>query len=142
MVSIKIRKELKIVYRDPESNYSALDFSGTGRISMRTFLDNIIVKRLNIPEDDIILWLISDKIFLDQNTDIDFQHFKKKFFPDYYLIDDVNEYELNDHKKEDQILFQPISLDNTIHHENTAENRKKIVVQRLQDLEMQLKHRF
>lgn len=104
-MSTKIRKELKIVYRDPESTYSALDFTGTGRISMRSFLDNIIVKRLNIPEDDVIQWLIRDKIFDDRDHEIDFMHFKKKFFPDYFLIEDVNEYDINDHKKEDQILY-------------------------------------
>jgi Txe/YoeB family toxin of Txe-Axe toxin-antitoxin module len=28
----RIRKELRLVYRDPESAYAALDFAGTGKI--------------------------------------------------------------------------------------------------------------
>jgi hypothetical protein len=67
MISTKVRKELKVVYRDPESSYSALDFSGTGRISMQGFLSNLIVKRLKFDEVDIIQWLIRDKVFSDQN---------------------------------------------------------------------------
>ncbi|CDW74423.1 ef-hand calcium-binding domain-containing protein 6 [Stylonychia lemnae] len=143
MISTKIRREFKLVYRDPESNYSALDFTGTGKISIRTFLDNVIVKRLKLDEEDIIKWLIRDKIFPDRNSEIDFQQLKIKFFPEYYLIEDVNEYEINDHKKEDQILFQDACDKNITHHyENSQGDKKKIVVQRLQDLELQLKHRF
>ena len=52
-VSNRVRKEMKIVYRDPESNYSAMDFLGTGLISMQTFITNIIVKRLKIEEEDL-----------------------------------------------------------------------------------------
>jgi hypothetical protein len=42
-----VRKELRLVYRDPESAYAALDFSGIGSIKMQALLDNLIVKRLN-----------------------------------------------------------------------------------------------
>jgi hypothetical protein len=43
------------------------------------------------------MWLIRDKIFTDDQSEIDFQHFKKQFFPNYYLIEEVNEQELNGH---------------------------------------------
>lgn len=87
-VSNKVRKELKIVYKDPETSYSALDFLGSGKITLKGFMNNLIVKRLKIDEEDLKLWLIRDKIFQDENTDIDYQHFKTKFFPDFYLIED------------------------------------------------------
>jgi hypothetical protein len=70
---MRVKKEMKTVYKDPESAYASLDFTGIGRITMRTFLSNMIVQRLKIPEEDIIQWLIRDKIFTDQQTDIDFQ---------------------------------------------------------------------
>jgi hypothetical protein len=50
LISTKIKREFKLVYRDPESNYSALDFSGTGKISIAAFLDNIIIKRMKLDE--------------------------------------------------------------------------------------------
>lgn len=115
---MRVRKELKLAYKEPESSYASLDFYGIGRVNMRTFLGNVIVQRLKIAEEDLIQWLIRDKIFVDEHTSIDFQHFKKKFFPDYYLIEEANEYELNDHKKEEQIL--------NLH--NSPDKQKEIVV--------------
>ena len=100
-----MRKEFKFVYKDPETSYSALDFLGSGKISMHAFTSNLAIKRLKIDEEDLKHWLIRDRIFPDENTDIDFQHFKTKFYPDFYLIEDVNEFALNDLKKENQILF-------------------------------------
>jgi len=35
---------------------------------------------------------------------LDFLHFKKKFFPDYFLIEEVNEYDINGHSKDEEIL--------------------------------------
>ncbi len=46
-VGIAIRKELKVVYRDPESAYSAFDFAGKGLIAIQTLLQSIAIKRLN-----------------------------------------------------------------------------------------------
>ena len=45
-VKCTVRKEIQKIYRDPESAYAALDFSGKGRISMQDFLKGLVVQRL------------------------------------------------------------------------------------------------
>lgn len=42
----KIRREIKIVYREPESAFASMDFGGKGRLSIDTIINNLIIKRL------------------------------------------------------------------------------------------------
>jgi hypothetical protein len=80
-VKKRIRKELRLVYRDPESAYAVLDFTGSGKIKIINLLENLVIQRLKISDEDIILWLLRDKIFKDEEAEIHFDMFKKAFFP-------------------------------------------------------------
>lgn len=53
MIKTKIRKELKLAYRDPESTAAALDFQGKGKLSISMICENVVIKRLNFAEIDI-----------------------------------------------------------------------------------------
>ena len=47
-----------------------------------------------------------DKIFPQlAEKDIDYDHFKKKFFPHLLLIEELNERELNDNSRDERVLF-------------------------------------
>ena len=70
-----------MVYREPESAYAVLDFSGIGTIRMDSILENLVVKRLKFSPEDIKLWLLRDKVFNDVQEEIGFDTFKKAFFP-------------------------------------------------------------
>ena len=123
LIAKNVKKELLYVYKEPETAYSALDFVGTGKISLQTFLKNVIVKRLNIPEEDLKQWLIRDKIFPDESSQIDFALLKKKFFPHLVLIEEVNEMDLNDTDKQHQILF-----DKQGNNQTTKDQGKEMVL--------------
>ena len=100
-LKVIVRKEFRLVYRDPESTYAALDFSGKGKIQMKDILDNLVFKRLKFVKEDVILWMLRDKVFDDINSTIDFERFKRHFFPHLLLIKDNEEEEIDDKQKAD-----------------------------------------
>ena len=77
------------MYRQAEVAYSALDFSGLGYITMEAFLNCIIVKdRVPFSEEQIRLYFKEYNLFPDGKPGIDFDNFKKNFFPQHYLVQD------------------------------------------------------
>ena len=42
---------------------------------------SLFMNRINFSKDEIISFLLRDKVFTDRNGDLDFQTFKKWFFP-------------------------------------------------------------
>lgn len=49
-VKYKMRREFRNIYRDPETSYAALDFFGTGKVSMKLILEGMVAKRLKFTE--------------------------------------------------------------------------------------------
>ena len=54
----KIRRELKLTYRDPDSAYAALDFEGKGNIKIENILEGYAIKRLQYSIEDIKAFLL------------------------------------------------------------------------------------
>lgn len=82
----RVRKELRQVYKEPETAYAAMDFSGKGKIDVTNILSNVIIKRLNFEDCDIVSWLIRDQVFPNVNSSIDYARFKQTFFPYLFHI--------------------------------------------------------
>lgn len=83
----RLRKELWYMYRSAEKAYGDLDFTGTGFITEQAFLDSKIVKmRVPFSEEDIRTYFRENNLFHGQG--IDFDCFKKNFFPQLYLVQD------------------------------------------------------
>jgi len=75
------------MYRSAEVAYAALDFTGLGYITEQAFMNCIIVKeRLPFSTDQIKLYFKEYNLFPMNKKGIDFDNFKKNFFPHLYLV--------------------------------------------------------
>lgn len=73
------------MYRTAEAAYGDIDFSGLGYISEKAFLDSKVAKmRTPFTEEEIVLYFRENNLF--QGQGIDFDTFKKNFFPQLYLV--------------------------------------------------------
>lgn len=63
---------------------------------MQAIFEHLVVKRLNFSEDDIKFWLLRDKVFKTESSEIDFDMFKKNFFPHLFQIQENDEMEYLD----------------------------------------------
>ena len=104
-VKVRVRKEIRLVYRDPESAYAALDFSGSGKISIDSILNNLIVQRLGIGSEDIKGWLLMDKVFKKESDLIEFDSFKKSFFPHLCQIENNEDFDIEYKNKLQKVLI-------------------------------------
>lgn len=83
----KLRKELWYMYRSAEQAYSSFDFTGLGYISEDVFLNSKIVKnRIPFSQEDIKVFFRDQNLFNSQSQGMDFDTFKKYFFPHLYLV--------------------------------------------------------
>jgi len=113
---------MKQIYRDPESAFAALDFGGQGKVTLERFLNGLVVKRVKFDVEDITEYLLKEKIFENEEYELEFDKFKKNFFPHLFHIDDNDEeVDLIDKKKEEKILFSDPAK-TTIH--NSKQNKK------------------
>ena len=70
------------MYRNAESAYAALDFNGTGFITENDFLDSIIVsQRVPFTKQQVQVYFNDYNLFDKNSKGIDFDTFKKNFFP-------------------------------------------------------------
>jgi hypothetical protein len=87
MIMKDMRKEIRNLYRGADRAYAALDFTGVGEITEKDFLESMICKRLS---DSYSLEDFRD-FFFQTNAfqgGMNFDSFKKTFFPHLYLIED------------------------------------------------------
>lgn len=75
------------MYECSEMAYGALDFSGLGYITQESFLNSIIVKeRIPFTVDQIKLFFADNNLFAIDSPGINFDSFKKMFFPQLYIV--------------------------------------------------------
>lgn len=87
---------MKYMYRSAEEAYGSFDFNGVGYIDEQTFLNHKLIKtRMTFSEADIKMFLYDQNIFSKQKKGLEFDSFKKYFFPHLYLVqedpDDADE---------------------------------------------------
>ena len=77
------------MYRNAEYAYNTLDFTGLGYITKNDFMNSIIVKdRIPFSSEQIEIFFQEYNLFTPGKNGIDFDNFKKNFFPQLYLVQD------------------------------------------------------
>lgn len=85
----RLRKEFYAMFRNAEQAYAALDYTGTGHISEEAFMNSLIVsKRIPFTVEQVRLYFIDYNLFSKGSPGLDFDTFKKNFFPHLYLVGD------------------------------------------------------
>lgn len=75
------------MYSSAENAFAALDFSGTGFVKMDSFLSSIVVKeRVKFSKKELLLFFQENNMFVANSPGINFDGFKKYFFPSLYLV--------------------------------------------------------
>jgi hypothetical protein len=86
-----LKKEMKNTYRGPDKAYASMDFTGKGHITEEDFLNSLIITRIPYSKEDVKEFLKQLNLF-QPNSDgvvgINFDLFKKTFFPQLYLINE------------------------------------------------------
>ena len=93
-VKTQMRRDVKKMYRDPDSAFASFNFAGKKVIAMSDILNHLFVTRFRYDREDIKAYLLRDKVFRSEDSEIDFATFKKHFFPELLLIDDRDERKL------------------------------------------------
>ena len=78
-----LRKEIRNLFRGPDKAYATLDFYGIGTISEDDFLNSMIPKRVPFTTEELKDFLFMTNMFKQR---MNFDSFKKTFFPHLYLI--------------------------------------------------------
>ena len=97
-----IRQTVRKVYKDPETAFAAFNFRGEATIGLEDILGHMIVKKAGFDLEDVKSYLLREKVFKHEKSEIDFTQFKRFFFPQLMLIEDGAENELL--KQEDTAL--------------------------------------
>ena len=87
---------MKNIYRGPEKAYAALDFTGRGYILEEDMLSSNVMPRIKYSREDVKLFFRMNNMFSEHNhhktkdkipaNSMNFDHFKKSFFPHLYLV--------------------------------------------------------
>lgn len=120
------------MYRSAEVAFGALDFEGLGYITEKHFLESIVVRE-RIPNDveQIKQYFRENNLFNGPTNGINFDEFKKNFFPHLYLVQDDP-----DDAEDKQAYAHRNQLD------NHREEQPALIEQRLLKLESKLKTKF
>ena len=85
----RLRKEFWAMFRNAEAAYAALDFTGLGYIPEETFLNCIIIReRVPYTVKELRMYFNEYNLFNENTKGLDFDNFKKNFFPHLYLVQD------------------------------------------------------
>ena len=76
-----LKKELRNTYRGAEKAYASMDFTGKGFINSEDFLSSLICTRIPYSKEDVIEFFRQQNLFSSENEGINFDMFKKTFFP-------------------------------------------------------------
>jgi hypothetical protein len=80
------------MYRSAEVAYSAMDFSGLGYITVESLLNSIVIRdRVPFSRDQVMMFFKEFNLFPEGEKGIDFDNFKKNFFPHHYLVQDPSD---------------------------------------------------
>ena len=121
------------MYRSSENAYAALDFTGLGYITKEVFCDNIVVrKRIPFTLEQMGLFFQDQNMFAKGTKGIDFDGFKKTFFPHHYLVQDPP-----DDFEDKEAHKVRMALKN-----NVGDQEKDAIEDRVKRLEVKLKQKF
>lgn len=74
------------MYRNAENAYNTLDFTGLGYIKRDEFMNCIVIKdRIPWNVEHINIYLKDFNLFQNDKNGMDFDTFKKNYFPHTYL---------------------------------------------------------
>lgn len=76
------------MYRGPDKAYASMDFTGIGAIKEDDFMNSMIVKKVDITADEFKDFFFLTNMF---KNGMNFDSFKKIFFPHLTLIQDDGE---------------------------------------------------
>ena len=76
-----MRNHINKVYKDPESAFAAFNPLGQSTISLENFIDHKTMKLAGFDKEDMKSYLLREKVFSEKSNEIDFNKFKKFFFP-------------------------------------------------------------
>ena len=96
------------MYKDPESAFATFNFRGQATVGLDDILSHPIVKT-SFAQEDVRAYLLRDKVFTSENSEIDFLQFKKFFFPQLMLIEDRAEGELQRKEESDLDTFNQMN---------------------------------
>lgn len=83
-MAVKIlRKELRNIYRGADKAYASMDFTGVGYITEQDFLNSMFASKINFNKEELKDLFFLTNMFKDG---MNFDSFKKIFFPHLYLI--------------------------------------------------------
>mmetsp|Transcript_10923 Transcript_10923/g.13799 ORF Transcript_10923/g.13799 Transcript_10923/m.13799 type:complete len:148 (+) Transcript_10923:535-978(+) len=90
----ELRTKVRRLYKDPENAFAAFNFRGQATIGMNDILNHRIMAQFAFAKADVKSYLLREKVFPSEKSEIDFTRFKKFFFPQLMLIEDGAEHEL------------------------------------------------
>ena len=97
-----LRAQIRNMYKDPETAFATFNFQGKQTIVLDDLLDHMLVKKIGYDREDIKIYLLREKVFAREDSELDYLKFKKFFFPQLMLIEDRAEHDLV--KQEDTVL--------------------------------------
>ena len=76
----KVRRDVKKTFKDPDSAFASFNFFGKKTIKMQDIVSHNIMGRFGYDKEDLQAYLLRDKVFANEQAEIDFTTFKKHFF--------------------------------------------------------------
>lgn len=129
----RLRFEFQQMYRCSENAYAAMDRVGDGYVTKEAFMNSAVVKhRLPFTKDQLELYFVEFNLFARDAKGIDFDNFKKNFFPQHYLVQDPPD-DFED--KQAQVTRNAIA-------NSTEAGQQETVNVRVRKLEAKLKEKF
>lgn len=98
-----LRKELRNVYRGPDKAYASIDFTGIGSFTQDDFMNSMIVKKINVTPEELKDFFFLTNMF---KAPMNFDFFKKIFFPHLSLIQDDGASDQERREKQDRSMMK------------------------------------
>jgi hypothetical protein len=81
-IGVDLRRVLRLLYKDPESAFCVFNSTGQTTITIDEMLANkLVLSRVGHSPDDVVNFLLRDRVFLARDGQLGFHEFKKVFFP-------------------------------------------------------------
>ena len=87
-VRVELRKAFRNLYRAADKAYSSMDFTGIGYIAEEDFLNSMACIKIGYSKEDVREFVEVSGMFKKDSPGMNFDTFKKTFFPHLYLIND------------------------------------------------------
>ncbi|CDW71437.1 ef-hand calcium-binding domain-containing protein 6 [Stylonychia lemnae] len=123
-----LRKELRNVYRGPDKAYASIDFTGIGSFNEIDFMNSMIVKKINVTPEELKDFFFLTNMF---KSPMNFDSFKKIFFPHLSMIQDDGGSDQEKREKQDKSMMK-----------TNKGKQPEIIQERLKKLEKLLKDRL